>query len=223
MRLRKRRLLVRIVLLVVLVGLYVEINLQSYSYYKNWFWRPVVKCENSEEELNALVDLTYQIHMILNKMKVGHWLMYGSIWGALRIGRPLPWDNDVDIGFYGEERFAHMTLNEFIAPFKAAGLKVKNKWIQSGTIVIEKEGLPLTVDLFAFYNQGGVMRRRGLESWIFALNYRTHHSFPAKLVEPELPQAKFGFFNISIPKGGIEIMKHLYPYNWWKEVPPVGC
>ena len=156
-------------------------------------------------------------------MKIRHWLMYGSIWGAYRIGKPLPWDNDVDIGFDGEGRFANMTLSEFLIPFTAEGLKVSNKWIQSGTIVIHKEGLSLSVDLFAFYNHGGTMTRRGIEAWIFFLNYRMYHSFPARLVEPELPQMKFGFFNISIPKGGIEILKHLYPYNWWKEVRPRGC
>ena len=67
------------------------------------------------------------------------------------------------------------------------------------------------------------MTRTGIESWAFALNYRIYHSFPAWLVEPELPHVKFGFFNISIPKGGIEILKHLYPFNWWKEVRPRGC
>ncbi|PFX34650.1 fukutin-related protein-like [Stylophora pistillata] len=220
---RRRQRLLSLLIILVLMGLYVHINLKRYSYYTNQFWKPVVSCKNREEEINALLDLTYQIHTILDEMKVCHWLMYGSIWGALRIGRPLPWDNDVDIGFDGEGIFADMTLNEFIAPFKAARLSVKNKWTQSGTFVISKEGLWLSVDLFAYYNHGGVMRRRGLESWIFALNYRIHHSFPAKLVEPELPQTKFGFFNISIPKGGIEIMKHLYPYNWWKVVPPAGC
>ena len=223
MSLRRRRLLIRLVIVLGLFGLYVHINLQSFAYYTNRFWNPVVTCENSEEEINELLDLTYQIHKILDDMKIRHWLMYGSIWGALRIGRPLPWDNDVDIGFDGEGRFADMTLSEFLAPFKAAGLTVRNKWTQSGTVVIAKEGLWLSVDLFAFYNYGGVMRRTGLESWFFALNYRTHNSFPAKLVQPKLPKVKFGFFNISIPKGGIEIMKHLYRYNWWKEVRPSGC
>ena len=149
--------------------------------------------------------------------------MYGSIWGALRISRPLPWDNDIDIGFEGEGVFAEMTLSEFFAPFETAGLKIQNKWTQSGSIVISKPGLWLSVDLFAFYNHRGTMKRRGLESWVFALNYRTYHQFPARLVEPELPQLKFGFFNISVPKRGIEIMKYLYPYNWWKVVPPNGC
>lgn len=223
MRLRKWRLLIRLVIGLSLVGMYVYINLQSFAYYTNRMWAPVVSCQNSKLEMDQLLEITYKVHKILDDMKIRHWLMYGSIWGARRIGKPLPWDNDVDIGFDGEGRFADMTLSEFLAPFTAAGLKVNNKWMQSGTIVIHKEDLWLSVDLFAFYNHGGTMRRRGLEAWFFALNYRTYHSFPAWLVEPELPQVKFGFFNISIPKGGNEILKHLYPYNWWKEVRPGGC
>ena len=182
-----------------------------------------VPCQNSESEIDQLLEITYKVHKILHDMNIHHWLMYDSIWGAHRIGKPLPWDNDVDIGFDGEGRFADMTLSEFLAPFMAAGLKVRNKWTVKGAIILHKEGLRLAVDLFAFYNHGGTMTRRGIESWVFALNYRTYHSFPAWLVEPELPQVEFGFFNISIPKGGIEILKNLYPNNWWKEVRPRGC
>lgn len=223
MRLRTRKLCVRLVIGLAVLGLYVYINVQNFGYYTDRIWKPVKTCQSSEQEINQLLELTYKVHKILDDMKIRHWLMYGSIWGARRIGKPLPWDNDVDIGFDGEGRFADMTLSEFFAPFEAAGLKVKSKWTQSGTFVISQEGLWLSVDLFALYNYGGTMRRRGLEPWIFALNYRIYHSFPAWLVEPELPQVKFGFFNISIPKGGIEILKHLYPYNWWKEVRPSGC
>ena len=223
MKLRKKRLLIRLVTGLGLVGMYVYINLQSFAYYTDRMWAPVVSCQHSESEMNQLLEVTYKVHKILDNMRIHHWLMYGSIWGAHRIGKPLPWDNDVDIGFDGEGRFADMTLSEFLAPFMAAGLKVSNKWIQSGTIVIYREGLWLSVDLFAFYNHRGTMTRRGIEAWFFALNYRMYHSFPAWLVEPELPQVKFGLFNISIPKGGIEILKHLYPYNWWKEVRPRGC
>ena len=223
MRPRKQRLLIRLLIGLGLVGTYVYCNLQNGAYYANRMWGSVISCQNSELEMDQLLEITYKVHKILDNMKIKHWLMYGSIWGAHRIGKPLPWDNDVDIGFDGEGRFADMTLSEFLAPFMAAGLKVSSKWMLKGAIVIHKEGLRLSVDLFAFYNHGGTMRRRGIEAWLFPLNYRIYHSFPAWLVEPELPQVKFGFFNISIPKGGIEILKHLYPFNWWKEVRPRGC
>lgn len=223
MQLRKQKPIAYLMVIFILVGSYFYINLQSYAYYTNRFWNPVVSCKGSDEEIDRLLKLAYQIHTVLDSMEIRHWLMYGSIWGALRIGKPLPWDNDVDIGFEEQGKFARMTWSEFLAPFEAEGLNIKTKWTQSGTIVISKPDLWQSVDLFALYNQRGTMKRRGVESGIFALNYMTYHQFPAWLVESDLPQAKFGFFNISVPKGGIEIMKHLYPFNWWKDVRPKGC
>ena len=178
MRPRKRRLLIRFVIGLGLVGTYVYFNLQNGAYYTNRMQGSVVPCQNSESEVNQLLEITYKVHKILDDMKIHHWLMYGSIWGVHRIGKPLPWDNDVDIGFDGEGRFADMTLSEFLTPFMAAGLKVSNKWMLKGAIVIHKEGLRLTLDLFAFYHYGSTMTRRGIETWYFALNYRIY-SFPA--------------------------------------------
>ena len=53
--------------------------------------------------------------------------------------------------------------------------------------------------------------RSGYESWLFYIHYRFRHSFPSKLLQHPLPKVKFGSFNFSVPRGGIEIMKHLYP------------
>ena len=132
MRRRKRSLLIRLVIGLGLVGTYVYLNLQNFGYYNRW--GSVVSCQNSELEINQLLEVTYKVYKILDDMKIRHQLMYGSIWGAHRIGKPLPWDNDVDIGFDGEGIFADMTLDEFLAPFVAAGFKASNKWIQKGTM-----------------------------------------------------------------------------------------
>ena len=114
MRPRKRILLIRVVIGLGLVGTYVYLNLQNGAYYANRMWGSVISCQNSELEMDQL---------LLDDLKIRHWLMYGSIWGAHRIGKPLPWDNDVDIGFDGEGRFTDMTLSGFLAPFMAAGLR----------------------------------------------------------------------------------------------------
>ena len=65
--------------------------------------------------------------------------------------------------------------------------------------------------------------RSGYEPWVFYIHYRLRHSFPARLVQQPLPKVRFGSFNISFPRGGVEIMKHLYPFNRWKVVKPVNC
>lgn len=89
MRLRKRRLLICLVIGLGLVGMYVYINLQSFAYYTDRMWAPVVSCQNSKSEMDQLLEITYKVHKILDDMKIRHWLMYGSIWGVHRIGKPL--------------------------------------------------------------------------------------------------------------------------------------
>lgn len=197
----------------------------SFSNYMNPPWNPVRRCSNSRHDLQQLVDLAYDVHQVLTKLNIDHWLMYGSIFGAMRMEGPLPWDNDVDIGFSGDcASFASFeSIDNFLIPFKDAGLIVTNKWTQSGTIVFSRPNQTLTVDLFALYEHNGWKKRRGLESWLFFVNYNYHHTFPSWVVEPPLPQAKFGHFNIPLPKGGFEILKYLYRDNWWKEMRPRGC
>ena len=219
----KSRLFRVVSILVVLSSLYAYLSTYQSSYYTNMPWNPVKKCVNTKEETQQLVSLTFQTHQLLDEMGIEHWLMYGSIFGARRIQGPLPWDNDADIAFDGNGRFAEITFDEFFARFRAAGLNLRNKWTQSGSFVVSRDGSPLTVDLFAYYDHGGMMKRTGLESWLFAVNYRIYHTFPTWLVENPLPKTRFGFFNVSIPRGGDEILKYLYRYNWWKEVKPKGC
>lgn len=205
------------------VSFYLYANVLPPGNYTNPPWNPVVSCTSTKKEIENLLRLAYDAHRVLSSLGIEHWLMYGSLWGVRRINGPLPWDNDVDIGFHGQGKFAQMGLSEYIAAFEVQGLTVEDKWLQSGNIKISRSDCNLTIDTFAFYNDNGVMKRRGLESWLFALNYKLHHTFPARLVQPPLPKKRFGFFNISVPREGMEILKFLYRYSWWKVVKPKGC
>ena len=208
------------------IVVFLKINLITPGRYTgNKPWGPPAKCINSEEDIDRLVELTYKVHTILKHLGLDCWLMYGSIWGPLRgIEGPLPWDDDVDLAINGEGPFSQIAFEEFQALFTVLGLSVESRLWQSSLMVIsEKDHSWPTLDLFVYYDYDGIMRRPGIESKLLPLNYRLYHSFPSSLVEPPLPKVKFGFFNISVPRNGIEIMKHLYPYNWWKIVKPIGC
>ena len=170
----------------------------------------------------GLIELAHKTHLVLDSMGVDHWLMYGSLWGPLRgIPGPLPWDHDVDIGIDGNGNFKKIPLEKFKAKFEAAGLGLIDKFQESRYLSVK--GYGESVGLFLYYNYRGTMMRSGYESWLFYIHYRFRHSFPAKLLQHPLPKVKFGSFNISVPRGGIEIMKHLYPTNWWKVVKPKSC
>ncbi|KAJ7354837.1 hypothetical protein OS493_029843 [Desmophyllum pertusum] len=121
--------------------------------------------------------------------------------------------------------FASMTFDKFVSPFESKGLKVYHKrWITSNVMKVYSDKLPqMQVDLVAYYNYSGWMKRAGLETWVLALNYNRYQSFPARFVEQPLPQTRFGSFKMPVPREGIEIQRYLYPDDWWKEVKPVTC
>ena len=225
-RYRCRYIVISLVFAILLV-LYFTMNLTNYGLYTgNHPFFSAQPCEYVDDiEKEQLLDMAYTVHEILDCLGIEHWLMYGSVFGAVRVNGPLPWDDDVDIGFNGSGTFALMTFEEFIKPFKAKGLKVHHKrWITSNVMKVYKEAQSrIKVDLTAFYNYNGRMKRAGLETWILALNYNRYHSFPVRLVEKPLPQVPFGNFTMPIPREGIEIQKHLYPDDWWEEVKPVTC
>ena len=60
-------------------------------------------------------------------------------------------------------------------------------------------------------------------TWLFYFQYKAYHSFPARLVEQPLPKSRFRFFNMSVPREENEILKYIYPDDWWKVVRPSGC
>ena len=214
---------VTIVTLLVAVVIYIGASLVDVDGYTgNKFWRPVTPCFKSKQHTAGLIELAHKTHLVLDSMGVDHWLMYGSLWGPLRgIPGPLPWDHDVDIGIDGNGNFKKIPLEKFKAKFEAAGLGLIDKLQESRYLSVK--GYGESAGLFLYYNYRGTMMRSGYESWIFFIHYRFRHSFPAKLLQHPLPKVKFGSFNISVPRGGIEIMKHLYPTNWWKVVKPKSC
>ena len=215
------------VLFAATLTLYIVLNLRNYGLYTgNHPFFPAQPCEYIDEtQKEQLLNMTYHVHKILDSMQVDHWLMYGSIFGAVREHGPLPWDNDVDIGFNGGGKFSTINFDDFLRGFTARGLKVYHKrWITSNVLKVYRDDLPhIKVDLFAFYNYSGWMKRAGLETWVLALNYNLHDTFPAQLVKIPLPETRFGSFNMPVPRQGIEIQKYLYPHDWWKEVKPVTC
>ena len=150
------------------------------------------------------MDLVYKTHFILDHLGVEHWLMYGFLWGPLRgIQEPLPRDFDVDFGINGSnDIFNKLTWEEFKANFLAVGMRVFDHLESSSSLTLKPKSSGAE---FLYYDRGGYMMRSGYETWLFFIIFLLYHMFPSRLVQKPLPKIKFGHFNISVPREGIEI------------------
>ena len=186
---------------------------------------PATPCRNlTKRQMNQLLNYSYKVHLILDELGVEHWLMYGSLLGAHRGYAPLAWDDDADIGLDGDGRLKTLGKTQLFKKLKSVGTnEIVDKWSRNGLIMIRDANSEFSVDLTVFSRSGQWMKRPGWASWLFYLHYNTFHSFPAKLVEQPLPKTRFGFFNISVPRNGNEMLKYLYPTDWWKVVKPSQC
>ena len=216
---KKRQSIIFFATAFIFMSTYVYFNVPSYAGYT----LEKQKCEQNAEDLANLVNLTYRVHSVLKAFSLDHWLMYGSILGAKRYQGPLPWDYDVDLAVKGEQ-FSQINFDNFVATCNRQGITVRDKRFRKGILAFFDKKTSLYVDLFIYYEYNfGMAWRSGLDGWLFFLHYRLHHSFPVRLVTAPMPEVRFGFFEIAVPKENNEVLKYLYRINWWKEVRPLGC
>lgn len=197
--------------------LFLSFQLQHPLYFRKFRHVKMDRTCSSQETLKKVVDLTHEVHLALSQLKITHFLIYGSLWGAIRFGGPLPWDDDADLGIIADEYFMAMSEKEFINVFASRGMNVTNNMAQKTSLRLDR-GLA-HVDVMVYFDYNGLMQRKGWEAFLLPVHFRLHHSFPTWVIKtpPSLPTMRFGYFNISVPRGGREIMKSLYRYNWWKD------
>ena len=142
-----------------------------------------------------------------------------SLFGAYRYKNPLPWDQDVDLLLRREE-MDRTDEEAFVNQFKKKGIRIIYRpWAGSYKIFNRKS----QVDMFLFKNFSGVIRRTGIESYVFFVNHRNFHSFPSKYIEGPLPTIEFCGVTMSAPQGGISVQQYLYRDDWLIEKRPKGC
>lgn len=180
-------------------------------------------CARPEKFRRSLVAAASALDAAMAELNVDYFLAYGSLFGALRYGGPVPWDADVDIGILADSLSRHSSATiervfakrNFSVAYQGWGGLYK---FRRGDVFID--GM-----LFRDYYGTGWMYRVGIESWVLFLNYRWHHNFPARLVKtpPTLPRMKFGSTRLPVPREGIELQRYHFRDDWNVEKYPPSC
>ena len=188
----KRRIALFSALPVVVILLYWALTSHSWAHYTTDKGLP---CQQPRADLLELTNLVHLVDDVFTDLDVAHYLIYGSLIGALRYAGPLPWDYDADVGVDGDALCRH-TEEEIVDAFRQRGTRYEESISTRGrsTVYYKKE----RVDVMPFYDywRDGWMRRRGVESWVIFINYRRFHTFPSRLVRQPLAVAPFSGRNI---------------------------
>ena len=160
-----------------------------------------------------------KVHKLLDKNGVHHFLCYGALWGALRSGKPLPQDDDVDFCVLSEDLEA-IEEGYLYQLFKFDGMVLSyNPQIGVYTARIGQGKVNLV--LFDLSEDYQWLQRIGVVNRL--LFAEAKERFPSALAAPPLPQVKLGWVELPAPRRKSEIQKYFYPNDWWKEVKPPGC
>jgi len=204
--------------IVLLVMVYLHVNLNSTFFVESRPWESKEKCGVGSAGRRHLMNITNQVSQILDEMHIVHWLFYGTLWEMRRLKYPLMSGNSVDIGILANRAFTDKTWRKILAPFKSAGFIVsgnKERLFIKGSMNFRRNPFKdLVVKVYTFYNCNGIVQRTGLWSWLFFINYKKYHSFPSSFLAPALPKVRFGRVDIPVPRGGLEILRYIYPTNW---------
>ena len=168
--------------------------------------------------MNENEDCEFEYLLVIDTVCDGN-ILFSSLFGAIRYGKPLPWDNDVDL-LLRDEELQKIDEDKFLEEFKKRNIKIFFRpWFGAYRITRGKA----RGDLMIFKDYSGTMNRVGIESYAFFINYWKHHIFPADLAKKPLPTIEFCGVNMSAPRYGIEIQKFHYRKDWWLEKKPGGC
>lgn len=200
--------------------IYYKLNLVNYAWY-NRSHRSTLHCRTPTEDMKDLMELSRDLHFILDELNVTHWLAYGSLWGAIRYKNPLPWDNDVDLGVLRSD-IKLLSKNKLRDELANKRITVRyHSW--GGFYRVTRRKARADLMVFHNFSNSGYMERVGLEAYLFFINYKKMHAFPTYLVQIPLPKMIFAGVAMPVPHGGLEMQKYQYPYDWWKESKPIGC
>ncbi|XP_066932400.1 uncharacterized protein [Clytia hemisphaerica] len=205
--------------LIFVTSIYVFLNKRNWAWYNRSSGESI--CETPEPEMKDLIALATDTRDVLHGLKMTYFLIYGSLWGALRHNRPLAWDNDFDIGLVYEELKDKGLEQKLYKELQKKNIKIYYRlWF--GTYRVTRD--TARGDLMIYRrNYFDTCVRLGMESWVFFVNYRKYHQFPCRLIKKPLPSMKFSKVNFTVPREGNEIQKHFYPEDWWVESKPSGC
>ena len=182
---------------------------------------------------NEAINWFYQLDKILNKVGLSHFLMDGTLLGAIRNNKFIPWDDDIDIAILWKEIFdkkINDLYNELckitdIIYFKYHNQQAFEQNICSGIKVKKQYSTLISADLCPFTKHGNWIYHRNQYGMKLkegqlkvARSSRKGHiyrvlAYPYDYVIP-LKQINFYDMTVNVPNNSEKILISHYGKDW---------
>ena len=159
-----------------------------------------------------------QLHTFFKEQNVNHFICYGTLWGAIRYSKLMPFDRDVDLCVVYDDELEKSSLQQH-----ELMRLVKEKFPE---YYVMYDALENIYNIYLHKAMGEVVffRRKDSETIVRALSrlgdIDLTDSFPARLIK-NMGEMTVG--NLRLPAPDTEIMQYWYPDSYTREVKPPNC
>ena len=113
---------------------------------------------------NNAIKVLREVKSILDERGVRYWLDQGTLLGAVRAKKFIPWDDDIDIGtMYNEVE----KIKQQISPFRKKGFEISS--LSNFAIEIKKDSIVVDIYLFRIESDKAWRYEYGSKSKIFSV------------------------------------------------------
>ncbi|XP_005100136.1 uncharacterized protein LOC101845102 [Aplysia californica] len=190
-----------------------------FMHHQNWYDFPA-PCSRPKDMLDAMAKLAFTASDVLTQLNVSHALCYGTLWGALRNGEILPWDNNVDVCVM-REQIQRPGWHNLHKAFQSRNLPIVYDY-RHGEYSIVDGSAEVVINVF-YSTVWEEVLHDGWEHRFLWFFQDQPVSFPRRLLALPLPKIKFHGKDMPIPHDDLEMLKYLYRDNWWLVKTPPGC
>lgn len=161
-----------------------------------------------EEKLKKLRKMFFDFVDVAESVNMRYWLEFGALLGAVRNGKIIPWDWDIDIGVMKEDMDTDKTRNlladqGFFSVYKGAC----KYWINQGDNKTQ-------LDVYMH-----VIRKEDFMVIRCEIQDVSRYQFPVKWISPTVP-IEFEGKMVQAPNPPMALIKYVrYPYTYWLEIP----
>ena len=185
--------------IIIIIIIFIILNYNTKEEFYNYVYTP-------EELFRHLSFVSY----VLTMNKIKHWLIYGTLLGAVRNQDIIPYDYDFDLGAQVEDTDKILALNDVIDKYGYKFERAFNNNLWKVSLKIYFKGIPMG-DIYLYHKfADGLMRRYDP---ITGTYFWPKGTFPYYFIE-DLQVAKIKNNYFPMPKDPEILLEYYYGKTW---------